>query len=241
MSVIRKEVKEAVLLLRNVPSTIVSLVVLCTILMNLLANREFIKVSWFACDCGALISWIPFAFALDLICKRFGGKAATTVSVFAVLLNLITCGILKLLMLSPGHWGEFYSSNLTAVDDALNATFAGGWYIVIMSGIAALVGAIVNSAINQFIGKRFDKGDFKGFALRSYISTFISLVVNVLVFSIFVSHILFGWSWGTVWVCAISNSVMQLAFEIIISPLGFKICKAWERDNVGAEWLERMS
>ena len=215
----------------------VALVILCTVLMNLLANRELVTLPYFCQDCGSLISWIPFAFALDVICKRFGGKASATISVIAIIINLATCGLMKLLMLTPGHWGEFYARG-AAADLALNTTFGGAWYVVIMSGVAAFVGAVVNAILNQTLGRKFDKGNFKGFMIRSYISTFISIVVNVFVFAACVSHVLFGWTWSMVFVCAITGSLFQLLFEVVFSPLGYKMVKGWERDNVGQKYLE---
>ena len=126
------------LLLRNVPSTNVTLFVLSVVLMNLLANKELVSLPYLALDCGITLSWVSF-LCMDMITKRFGAKASIKISVFALACNLAVVALLWLVSLAPGHWGAYYSSGLAPVDAGLNATFGGSWYVVLGSSISMLL------------------------------------------------------------------------------------------------------
>ena len=236
MNTIKKELEDYKILLRNIPSLVVSLFIVSVISMNLLANKELLSVKYLALDCGFTVSWVSF-LCMDMICKRFGGKAAAKISFLAMLINLAVFILFNLLSLTPGMWGEYYSTGMTEVNDALNATFGGSWYIVIGSSIAMAASAVVNSVINQAIGKRVDNTNFKGFAIRSYASTFIAQFVDNLVFAILVSHVFFGWTLTQVIVCSITGAVMELLCEIIFSPIGYKVSNQWESEKVGEQYI----
>ena len=127
-----------------------------------MANKELVSYKYLALDCGFAFSWIMF-LCMDIICKRWGARASVKVSVFALLVNLAVCLSFAILSRTPGMWGEFYSTGLTEVNDSLNSTFGGSWYIVLGSSTAMLVSAICNSIINTFIGKRLKKDNFVSF------------------------------------------------------------------------------
>ena len=110
---IRREADDYRVLLRNVPSLVISLFIVSVIMMNLLANKELISYRYLALDCGFTLSWISF-LCMDMICKRFGPKAAAKVSILALFVNLCACLIFKLLSLTPGMWGEYYSTGMPA-------------------------------------------------------------------------------------------------------------------------------
>ena len=87
MNLIRKEMDDYRILLRNVPSLVITMFVVSVIMMNLLANKELLSVKYFALDCGFVLSWISF-LCMDMICKRFGPKAAAKISILALAVNL---------------------------------------------------------------------------------------------------------------------------------------------------------
>lgn len=60
MKIIKREIADYRILLRNIPSLVVTLFVVSVIMMNLLANKEFISVKYLALDCGFFLSWISF-------------------------------------------------------------------------------------------------------------------------------------------------------------------------------------
>ncbi len=238
MNFIKRELEDYKQLLRSIPSLVVSLFIISVIVMNLLANKEFISVKYLALDCGFAVSWVSF-LCMDMICKHYGGRQAAKISILALFINLCVCLLFKLMSMAPGMWGEYYSTESIEVNNALNATFGGSWYVVLGSSTAMLVSAICNSLINTFIGKKIKKDNFRSFALRSFISTGIAQFVDNMVFATMVSYVFFGWTATQVVVCSLTGALAELLFEIVLSPVGYKVVKKWKEENVGAEYLSR--
>ncbi len=240
MNYLRKEWEETKVLLRNVPSLVTSVFILSVVCMNLLANKELYSSQYFCIDCGLSLSWISF-LCMDCICKRFGAKASMKIAALAMLVNVVTVIIFKLLSMTPGRWGAYYSAPDAAtaeyINAGLNSTFGGTWYVVLGSAIAMFVSAIVNSLINEKIGRKVDKGGYKGFALRSFISSGIGQWVDNFIFSSLVSHVFFGWNWTQVLICSTTSMVLELAAEALFSPVGYKISEEWKAEGVGTEYL----
>ena len=240
---LQREWKDLVILLRNIPSLVVSFFILSVVCMNLLANKELISFEYLALDCGFTLSWFSF-LCMDMICKRFGPKAAMKVSLVALFVNLCTCLFFNILSHAPGMWGEFYSYIDTNPDaakvanDALNATFGGSWYVVLGSALAMFTASFVNSGVNYSISKIFTTSNFKAFAMRSYISTMVAQFVDNMIFALTVSHVFFGWTMKQVIICSITGAVMELLCEIFFSPIGYKMVCKWEKENVGDGYLK---
>lgn len=234
---LKKIAEDYRLLLRNVPSTNVALFTLSVVLMNLLANKELVSLPYLALDCGTTLSWVSF-LCMDMITKRFGARASIMVSVFALGTNLCVALLFWLVSFAPGHWGAYYSSGLAAVDSGLNATIAGSWFVVLGSSVSMLLSSATNSLLNQFIGRRLASNDgFGSFAARSYVSTLVGQVVDNLSFAIIVSHTFFGWTWVQVVSCSITGALVELLCEVVLSPVGFRAVRRWEREGVGAAYL----
>lgn len=239
MKFIKKEIEDYKHLLRAIPSLTVSLFVVSVILMNLLANKEIqTGLSWLALDCGLLVSWLSF-LSMDVITKRFGAKASTKISILAIGVNLIVCFMLFLISNISGNWGEFYTYENPIVNSALDATFGGTWYILMGSTIALLISSATNNFVNSAIGKLFKSNSFTAYATRSYVSTMVGQFLDNLLFSLIVSHHFFGWSLLQCVTCSLTGALVELLCEVIFSPLGYKICKGWERENVGKDYLHR--
>ena len=236
--------REYTILLRSIPSTVIALFVLSVVLMNLLAGRELYRSDYFCLNTGLALSWISF-LCMDCICKRFGAKASSRIAVLAIVINMACAVIFWLLMLTPGKWAAFYSSSDPEVGGQISAgidsTFAGAWYVVIGSSVAMFVSSVVNSLLNQFIGRRADKGNYRGFAARSLVSTCIAQFTDNFVFSAMVSFVFFGWTWTQVIICSFTSMLIELGLEAIFSPLGFKISKKWEQENVGQQYMDILS
>ena len=237
MNLIRKEMEDYRILLRSVPSLVVTMFVVSVIMMNLLANKELLSVKYFALDCGFVLSWISF-LCMDMICKRFGAKAAAKISLLALGINLLATLVFKLISLTPGKWGEYYSTGLTEVNDGLNATFGGSWYVVFGSSVAMLVAALCNSFLNHAIAKGLKNVGYRDFALRSFVSTGIAQFVDNLTFALIVSYHFFGWTAAQVLVCSITGAVAELLCEVVFSPIGYRVCCRWEAENVGEQYLD---
>ena len=225
-------------LLRSIPASTVTLFIVSVIMMNLLANKELIGLPWLALDCGFAVSWVSF-LCMDMICKRFGARASIMVSVMALGINLGVSLVFWLLTLTPGMWGAYYDTGLLEVNDALNATIGGTWYVVLGSSCAMLTSSVVNSLLNQAIGRLEHKNTFGAFALRSYVSTGIAQFVDNLVFAIIVSHTFFGWTWLQVLTCSLTGAAAELLCEVFLSPVGYRVVRGWERENVGELYLQR--
>ena len=210
---IKKVMEDYKVLLRSIPAATVSLFIVSVIMMNLLANKELISLPYLALDCGFVVSWVSF-LCQDMICKRFGAKASIKISILALLVNLAVSLCFWLCSLTPGMWGAYYDT-------------------------AMLTSALVNSTLNQSLGRMLKKNNFASFAFRSYVSTGIGQFIDNLVFAIVVSHTFFGWTWVQVLMCSLTGAIAELLCEVFLSPVGYKVVRSWERENVGAEYLER--
>lgn len=237
---LQKELEDYKILLRNIPSLTVSLFIISVIAMNLLSNKEISTgLNWLALDCGLLVSWLSF-LTMDIVTKRFGARAAIKLSVLAVGINLLFCVLLFIISKIPGNWGQFYTFENEDINIALNKTFGGTWYIVIGSMIAFTVSSITNNTLNSFIGKVLRNDSFKTYAARTYISTAIGQFVDNFIFALIVSHQFFGWSMLQCITCSITGAVVELLCEVIFSPMGYKVCRKWEAENVGQSYIDAM-
>lgn len=226
------------ILMRNVPAIPLVMFVVSVILMNLLANKEIdMHFSWLALDCGFTVSWMSFLF-MDMLTKRFGAKAAIKISLTAMVINLFVCLGLYLISIIPGNWAAFYDSENTIVNDALNSTFGGTWYVVLGSALAFACSAIVNAVLNESIGAKFKRNNFIAYAVRSYVSTLTAQFVDNFIFATFVGHVFFGWTMMQCFTCSLTGCIVELLCEVIISPYGYKVCKAWEASGVGKEYIK---
>lgn len=241
MKKIKKEYAEFKVLLRSVPALTLTLFVMSVFAMNLLANKSLdLPFEWLALDCGIIVSWFAF-LAMDVLTTRFGPKAATQISILAIFLNLCFCGIFFLGSSLSGAWGESYvDGSEVIINNALDNTFGGTWYVLFGSTVAFIVSAIVNNFLNHFIGKAFKKKPDSplAYAVRAYISTAIGQFADNLLFALIVSLNFFGWSLIQCITCALTGCLVELICEIIFSFFGYRICNRWKRDGVGKEYLE---
>lgn len=234
------QTKEA---LRAIPGIVTAVFILSVVSMNLLANKSVFNLPWLASTAGIFMSWISF-LCMDAVCKRFGARTSTILNTIAMLLSFLAAILYMLIVKIPGIWAASYSASTpevaTEINSAINATFSSAWYIVIGSAVAMFLGGLVNSLLNKLIGRKVDKhDDYKGFAIRSFISTAAGQFVDNFVFAMFVSYIFFGWTIKQVLVCSFMMMLLELAFEAVFSPVGFKLSQNWKRDNVGETYLKK--
>ncbi len=236
MKILRREIEDYRVLLRSVPGLVLSLFIISVIMMNLLANKELISTRWLALDCGCCLSWVSF-LCMDMICRRFGPKAAAKIAILALAVNLCACLALKLISLTPGMWGEYYATGSQTVNDALNATFGGSWYVVLGSSVAMLSSAICNSLINHTVARHLRTDGYGAFAARSFVSTGIAQFVDNLVFACIVSVHFFGWTWTQVFFCSLTGAAAELLCEVVFSPIGYRVSSNWKKDRIGEGYL----
>ena len=235
---LKETLEDYKILLRSIPASTITVFVVSVILMNLLANKELVSFPYLALDCGFTLSWVAF-LCQDMICKRFGPKASVKVSIMALACNLAVSLLFWLVSLAPGMWGAYYTTESIEVNAALNSTSGGSWYVVLGSSVAMLCSSFVNSHVNQFIGHLTDDGTFAKFALRSYVSTGVGQFVDNLVFALIVSYNFFGWTPVQVITCSITGALAELACEILLSPVGFRVATGWEREGVGEDYVQK--
>lgn len=229
--------------MRAIPGTITAIFILSVVMMNLLANKSIFNLPWLASTAGIFVSWVTF-LCMDSVCKRFGYKAATILNTVGMIVNLLSAILFMLIVKIPGIWAASFAGATEEISGAINAgldaTFSSAWYIVIGSAVAMFLGGVVNSVMNHLVGVKLDnQGTYKEFAIRSFVSTAAGQFVDNFVFAIFVSYIFFGWSIKQVFVCSFMMMLLELAFEIVFSPIGYSVAKMWKRDNVGQEYIEK--
>lgn len=226
------------ILLRAVPTLAIVLLTVSVFSMNLLANKSIATGSHiFVFDCGMLISWIAF-LVLDVITKHFGPKAATLTSLFAAGVSLFICLVFFLVSLIPGTWGQADGQYANIINEALDNTFGGSWFVIIGSMAAFLVSSLVNNTVNHFVGKAIKrKNGLFAFLVRSYVSTAVGQFADNFVFTVLVSRAFFGWTLSQCTVCALTGMAAELICEGIFAPIGYGICKKWQKNNVGEEYF----
>lgn len=223
----KKALSEFFRLIDQVPPIILTLLVLSVVGMNLLANKSIdTGLSWLALDCGILFSWLTF-LSMDIMTHCYGPRAATAGSFAALALNILMALVFFCASRIPGVWGEsFVPGSEQVLNQALNNTFGGTWFIILGSSIAFAVSAVVNNFLNYGIGQRLESNTgFGSFALRSYVSTFIAQFTDNIVFALLVSRTFFGWTLLQCVTCAITGAVLELVFEIFFSPVGYRISR----------------
>lgn len=210
-----------------VPGSITALFTVSVVLMNLLANKEInTGVSWLALDMGMTVSWLSF-LVMDVVTKRYGPKTSVRLSGFAMLVNLLVCGMLAVAATIPGNWAEYYTYGTQEVNDALDATIGGTWYVLAGSTVAFMVSSVVNAMLNDLIGRKYlkSKVGYRAFAVQSGVSTLAAQFVDNLVFSTMVSYVFFGWTFTQVITCSVTGCVIELLCEMLFSPVGYKIAR----------------
>lgn len=229
--------KETKILLRSIPATVVTLFAVSVVCMNLLANKTLLQVDWIALDGGILISWLSF-MCMDIITKHFGPRASTIISVHAAAINLLTCLIFFVASVIPSRANDY---------SAFDGIFGGTWFVLLGSTVAFLSSAVINNLLNHAIGKCFNKNpDGKlAYAARTYISTFIgqfldNFIFSVIVFVFFAPIFWDGFCWTVLQcaTCALTGAVAELIMEVIFSPIGYRITKKWQADNVGSDYFD---
>ena len=205
---------------------IFTLLVLSIVGMNLLANKMVdTGLEWLPLDGGILLSWLCF-LSMDILTHCYGPRVATTASYAALAMNLFMALVFFIASRVPGVWGESFVPEAGAVNLALDNTFGGTWYIIMGSSIAFALSALVNNFLNWGIGERVgEKGTFGVFALRSYVSTFTAQFVDNLTFGLIVSRTFFGWTLPQCVACACTGAILELLFEVLFSPIGYRISR----------------
>ena len=225
------------LLLRSIPSTVTALFTISVVVMNLLANKTIYQSDVIAIDGGILISWLSF-LCMDIVTKAFGPKAATKLSVFAMLTNLLVCLIFYVVSVIPSDADDY---------TAFNTIIGGTWFILLSSTAAFMLSALVNNFLNWGIGRLFRKNpDGKlAYMTRSYVSTFIGQFIDNFVFAALTFMVFapifwdgFRWTFVQCVTCSLLGAGLELLMEVVFSPIGYFVLRNWKKDGVGEAYLK---
>ena len=117
-------------------------------------------------------------------------------------------------------YGPRAATALSFVALAMNLLMAGIFFLA--SRISGLWGESFVDGIGKLLKR--DRG-FGGFALRSYVSTFLAQFADNLIFALLVSKLFFGWTLLQCFTCALTGAAAELLFEIFFSPLGYRMSR----------------
>lgn len=234
--------KDWKMLFRSIPGTVTALFVVSVVVMNLMASKTIIMTnpSWLGITGGLLISWIPF-LCMDIVVKTYGAKGATKLNILGLIINLCCIGVFQLIAtIQIGGSPDTYKS--------FDATFSQTWQIFVASSIAFVLSGISNNIINVSIGKLFKKNpDGKlAYMTRTYVSTALGQFIDNFVFTALAFLLFFklsigstlGWTWLTVLGTSAFGAALELIMEAIFSPIGYKICKKWQREQIGIDYIK---
>ena len=222
-------------LIRSVPISSTVIFILAVIVMNFLSRITLLSLPWLALNAGILVSWVSFLF-MDILTRHYGARAASRLSFVAIAANLL-CSLVCVIISRIWNY------------PALDMVVGGQWSILLASTLAYIISALTNNYTNVFIGRHLT-GDPDGkaaFAARSFISTFVSQIVDNFLFVFLAFLVLplvpgaFPVRW-TLWQCAgcsVTCALLELLSEMVFSPLGYRIATRWREKGVGEEYLRR--
>lgn len=234
MGKLKSFVKQSYQDFKKVPGWLVALSAVTTVLMNLLANKSLFTTDWITGDCGVMVSWVMF-LVMDICTQRYGGKASFAVTIFDVGVALLMGGIMTGVAAIPesSTSGWFYGPDASA---ALNNVIGNNYLVLLVSLLAFVTASGVDVLTNVTIGKWMDKSKtfggntnkrtVKGFFIyfvRAYASTFLSQVVDNLVFACIAVPFLFQYpcSFFSLLVGATLGALIELVIELVFAPIGF--------------------
>ena len=231
--------------LSKVNPLVMTFFVLSVVAMNLLAsksidlswlpgnNTEAGELGWLALDCGILVSWLAF-FAMDIIVRQHGPKASTQMTIIAVFVNLVICGVFLLAGNIPGFWAESYVDvGGDLINNALNNTISGTWYVLMGSTVAFISSAIVHGLTSTATSKLFkNKESLKAYAVCSAFGTSLGQFVDNMIFALIVSLNFFGWNILQCVTCSLTGMLVEFLLSIIFVPIGHKVYKATKHKEI---------
>ena len=242
MTTIKNFFIEIKILLRSIPSLITALFVTSVVAMNLLANKSIGGLpDWLALDCGIIFSWLVFLL-MDVTTKRFGVRAANILSVAALLVNLFFSAFFIAASYIPGLWSQsFVEGSESVINGALDGTFRSSWFVILGSSVAFVASAFLNNFLNMCFGRLFKEKNFLAFSVSCYASTVIAQFLDNLLFAFIVSYHFFGWTPLQCVTCAATGAVAELLFEVVFSPVGYRVVKRMEAEQVGQQYIDYLA
>ena len=236
---LENEVKVSRVLFRNVPGLVMSLYLLSTVLMNLLASVAIVNTSWLALDAGIFVSFAVFLL-MDMVVKRFGAKAAIRITVLGFLVNIGTAVLFTIVAFIAEASGQFYP-----LADYATTT---QWWIIGASAAAFLISGVLDAVVHHVILKAFktDREGIVAHAASAWGSTFLGQFIDNLLFGLlftFPASMIGLWGMTPMTLLALfgfalAGGVVELVCQVILTPWGYKVAESWRARKVGQEYLD---
>ena len=239
IELLKNEIKVSKVLFRSVPGIVMSLYLLSTVLMNLLASVAIVNTSWLALDAGIFVAFIGFLL-MDMIVKRFGAKAAIRMTVLGFLINIGTAILFTVVAFIAKASGQYYP-----LSDYATLT---QWWIIGASATAFLVSGILDAVVHHVILKAFKKNKegIVAHAASAWGSTFLGQFIDNLLFGLlftFPASMIGLWGMTPMTLLALfgfalAGGVVELVCQVILTPWGYKVAESWRARKVGQEYLD---
>ena len=220
---------------KKVPSWLIALSAVTTVLMNLLANKTlYSDGAYLSIDCGLMVSWVMF-LVMDIATQRYGGKASFAITMFDVAVALSMSGIMAGVAAIP----ESAVSGWFMTEEAalsLNGLVGNNYLVILTSLFAFICSSGVDILSNITIGKLFKKSKAfenetnnrtsKGFIVyffRAYGSTFLSQLTDNVVFQMIAYPLLFTIPCTplSIFLGATLAALVELVAEFAFAPVGY--------------------
>lgn len=172
----------------------------------------------FNLTCGVLL-W-PLEFVMtDIVNEYYGPKAVRRISYIAV--ALISYGFLAFYLAMSMPPADFYvgsgaSNHVSNMNDAFNAIFGQGMWIIVGSITAFLVSQVVDVTVFHRIKRATGE---KKVWLRATGSTMVSQLVDSFIVIFIAFKIGKGWSWATVFSISLLNYSYKAVVAILLTPV----------------------
>lgn len=238
----KREVVVSKLLFKSIPGIVLTLYILATVLMNLLASVALVNEKWLALDAGILVSFIGFILS-DMIVKRFGTGAAIRVTILGFVINLSVAGLFTIVaFIAKQTNGSFALSDYATLTQ---------WWIIGASAIAFLLSGILDAVIHHAIVRAFKKNPdgFMAHAVSAWGSTFIGQAFDNLLFGLlftFPAAMIGLWgmspmTFQALFGLALAGGVIELLCQVLFTKVGYNVAESWRKNNVGQEYLDYIS
>lgn len=232
----KKDLNETKVLFRCMPTLPFAILCGAMIAMNILANKTIVNETWISLDAGIMVSWISF-LAGDMLVKRFGPKASIKINIAAVGVQLLVVGLLAIGGAMP--WGT-NADPIIGFDDIFCS--AGLIWPLGVGTFAFIVATIFDSLINWAVFKRFkNRQGFAAYAVASYTSSLVGQFLDNFLFGLLFTYLAGYVTFESLWLFAGVGAVVEVLCQIVLSPIGFKMCKDWQKNKVGEEYVRLVS
>jgi len=191
-----------------VQALLTMLYIVCFIVSNILAAKQYIFIGDIALNCGTITFPITYILS-DIFSEVYGYKWSRKTFKMALVFGLLAVGFIEIAIHMP--YPDFWQNQ-----EAFATTLGNTPRMLLASMLAFTVGDFMNDKVFKLM-KNKHEGDLKGFGARAILSSLIGETFDSLIFF----PIAF---WGivplnTMVITAIALILMKVGYECIIFPV----------------------